>query len=112
MFYYFGYGSNMSVNALKAKGVEPLSAEPAILDGWRLSFNIPDFFLIEGGTGNIEIAEMRQVHGILYSCRNEHLEVLDELEAVGVSYQRVKTIVTTYSGRSVSTYVYIGLPER
>lgn len=112
MFYYFGYGSNMSARALKAKGVTPLSAEPAILEGWRLTFNIPDFFLIEGGTGNIELAPGHVVHGVLYSCRSEHLEVLDELEAVGVSYRRVKTMVSSYSGRSVSAFVYIGIPER
>lgn len=112
MFYYFGYGSNMSARALKAKGVTPLSAEPAILEDWRLTFNMPDFFLIEGGTGNIETASGHAVHGVLYSCRSEHLEVLDELEAVGVAYRRVKTMVSTYSGRSVSAYVYVGIAER
>ncbi|WP_141734057.1 cytochrome b5 domain-containing protein [Oligoflexus tunisiensis] len=112
MFYYFGYGSNMSITSLKAKGVEPLSAEPAILDGWKLSFNIPDFFLIEGGTGNITSAPQHNVHGILYSCRDEHLKVLDELEALGVNYKRVKLMVTTYTGRTVSAFAYTGIEER
>ncbi|HYX34220.1 MAG TPA: cytochrome b5 domain-containing protein [Oligoflexus sp.] len=112
MFYYFGYGSNMSITSLKAKGVEPLSAEPAVLDGWKLSFNIPDFFLIEGGTGNISMDANHQVHGILYSCRDEHLKVLDELEAIGVNYKRLKFMVVTYTGRTVSAYAYVGIEER
>lgn len=112
MFYYFGYGSNMSATSLKAKGVEPLSAEPAILKDWKLAFNIPDFFLIEGGTGNIIPAEGEEVHGVLYACREEHLSVLDSLEAIGVNYRRVKVLVETYSGRSVSSYAYTGIEER
>ena len=39
MFYYFGYGSNMSDRSLRAKGVEALNAEPAVLSDWRLAFN-------------------------------------------------------------------------
>lgn len=112
MFYYFGYGSNMSITSLKAKGVEPLSAEPAILKDWKLAFNIPDFFLIEGGTGNIVPCDASEVHGILYSCREEHLSVLDGLEAVGVNYRRVKVVVETYGKRAVSAFTYIGIDER
>jgi sulfite reductase (NADPH) flavoprotein alpha-component len=109
VFYYFGYGSNLSVVSLRAKGVDPLTSEAATLAGWRLAFDIPDFFRIEGGTGNIERCDGDQVHGVLHGCRSRDLRVLDQLEAVGTRYQRVETTIVTYSGRPVRAYVYIGL---
>jgi sulfite reductase alpha subunit-like flavoprotein/gamma-glutamylcyclotransferase (GGCT)/AIG2-like uncharacterized protein YtfP len=112
MFYYFGYGSNLSVISLRAKGVDPLSSEPARLEGWKLVFNIPDFFLIEGGTGNIVPgSDTDVVHGALHGCRARDVAKLDQLEAVGVTYRRVETTVTAYSGRRVRAYVYVGLSE-
>lgn len=109
VFYYFGYGSNLSVVSLRAKGVDPLTSEPAVLEGWQLVFDIPDFFVIEGGTGNIAPRENESVHGALHGCREADLPKLDQLEAVGIRYARVETTVTTYSGRRVSAYVYVGL---
>ncbi|AKF09356.1 cytochrome b5 domain-containing protein [Sandaracinus amylolyticus] len=111
MFHYFGYGSNLSVISLRAKGVHPLSSEPAILEGWRLTFDIPDFFPIEGGTGNIQPATDDAVHGVLHACRDADLARLDQLEALGVTYRRVETSVTTYGGRRVRAYAYVGIPD-
>lgn len=109
MFYYFGYGSNLSVISLRAKGVTPLSSEPAILEGWRVVFNIPDFFRIEGGTGNIEPCEDDAVHGVLHGCRDRDLATLDRLEALGITYERIEATVVTYGGRRVRAYVYVGI---
>jgi sulfite reductase (NADPH) flavoprotein alpha-component len=49
MIYYFGYGSNMNLISLRAKGVEPQRSQHAILRGWRLRFNVQHFFRHEGG---------------------------------------------------------------
>jgi sulfite reductase alpha subunit-like flavoprotein/cytochrome b involved in lipid metabolism/gamma-glutamylcyclotransferase (GGCT)/AIG2-like uncharacterized protein YtfP len=111
MFYYFGYGSNLSGPSLRAKGVVPASAEPAVLSGWRLTFDIPNFFAIEGGTGNVSVSPDDSVHGVLYGCQDHELARLDELEALGVAYRRTKMTVRTYSGRDAEAYVYVGLPE-
>jgi sulfite reductase (NADPH) flavoprotein alpha-component len=111
MFYYFGYGSNLSGPSLRAKGVVPVSAEPAVLADWRLTFDIPNFFAIEGGTGNISQSPGDSVHGVLYGCNDHALAVLDELEALGVAYRRTQMTVRTYSGREASAYVYVGLPD-
>ena len=35
-FWYFGYGSNMNLTALRAKGVQALASCRAELPGWRL----------------------------------------------------------------------------
>lgn len=110
MFHYFGYGSNLSVVSLRAKGVNPLRHEPAILEGWRLSFEVPDFFAIEGGSGHIERCEGEAVHGALYACRDAHLGTLDQLEASGIRYERIEATVATYGGRRVRAYVYVGIP--
>lgn len=110
MFYYFGYGSNLSVIALRAKGVVPLRSESAVLEGWRLTFNVPDFFPIEGGTGNIEADAGATVHGVLHACRDRDFPSLDRLEALGVTYDRIVLSVTTYDGRRKSAYVYVGIP--
>lgn len=112
MIRYFGYGSNMSDVALKAKGVRPEAAEPAILRGWRLVFNIPDFFSIEGGTGNVERATDDEVHGVVYTCKDTDLDALDELEALGVSYARTLVDVTTYAGEQVRACIYVGIPAK
>ncbi len=110
MFYYFGYGSNMSVRSLEAKGVSPLSSEPAIIDGWSLCFDIPDFFRIEGGTGNVGRADDDTVHGVLHACRDRDLATLDRLEALGISYERIEATAMTYGGRRVRAFVYRGIP--
>jgi cation transport regulator ChaC len=56
-FWYFGYGSNMDLNSLRAKGVEPRASARAVLRGWRLRFNVHHFFRHEGGAGNIESSD-------------------------------------------------------
>lgn len=110
MFFYFGYGSNMSVSSLRAKGVTAMRSEAAMLEGWRLTFNIPEFFRIEGGTGNIELCPNASVHGVLHACRDADLATLDQLEAVGSVYNRIEASVLTYTGRRAHAYVYVGIP--
>ena len=111
MFRYFGYGSNLSESSLRAKGVAFRSAQPAVLAGWRLAFDIPNFFAIEGHTGNIVPAPGAEVHGVVYECEDGSLAVLDELEALGVAYERQTVTVRTYAGEHVSTFVYTGIPD-
>src|SRR5689334_13505615 len=80
-----------------------------MLEGWRLTFNVPDFFPVEGGTGNIEPSPDDAVHGVLHMCRRSDLMVLDRLEALGITYDRRALPVTTYSGRRRLAYVYVGI---
>jgi sulfite reductase (NADPH) flavoprotein alpha-component len=62
-FWYFGYGSNMNFNSLRAKGVEPRASERAVLRGWRPRFNVHHFFRHEGRVGNIESIKSGSVRG-------------------------------------------------
>ncbi len=111
MFKYFGYGSNINLISLKAKGVRPLNSEIAILKGWKLKFNVEHWFKHEGGVGNIElgIPEVDWVEGVVHDCVDDHLKFLDLMEAYGVGYDRTEVQVETKSGIK-SAITYVGLP--
>lgn len=118
MFRYFGFGSNMNITSLRAKGVEPLASRRAVLHGWRLRFNVQHFFRHEGGVGNIEPSDdpNDRVWGVLHDCADEALAPLDATEAYGHGYDRVEVEVEaeTEAGsdhlETVSAIVYVGLP--
>ncbi len=97
MFWYFGYGSNMALPSLRAKGVEPRASERAVLRGWRLRFNVRHFFRHEGGVANIEPAgnDADAVWGVVHLCEDEHLALLDAAEAYRHGYDRVEVSVQT-----------------
>jgi sulfite reductase (NADPH) flavoprotein alpha-component len=111
-FWYFGYGSNMELRSLRAKGVEPLTSERAALCGWRLRFNVGHFFRHEGGVGNIEPSDdpSAVVRGVLHLCDDEHLALLDDAEAYGHGYDRIDVSVLTDRGEQ-SAVTYIGMPS-
>ena len=111
MFHYFGYGSNLNLTSLRAKGVEPLSSEKGVLHGWELAFNVRHWFRHEGGVGNIisSINNNAQVHGMLHLCEDEHLPLLDAVEAYGTGYDRVEVEVETNHG-IVKATTYVGMP--
>jgi gamma-glutamylcyclotransferase (GGCT)/AIG2-like uncharacterized protein YtfP len=112
MFHYLGYGSNMDLTSLRAKGVEPLSSEPAVLSGWRLAFNVRHFFRHEGGVANIiESGDPAdEVHGMLHLCEDDALSKLDAAEAFGYGYDRVEVAVQTLHARHRAV-AYIGMPS-
>lgn len=111
MFMYFGYGSNINLTSLKAKGVEPISSVRGILPKWKLIFNVQHWFRHEGGVGNIIPSDHHDDHveGMVHCCSLEHLAALDAVEAYGVGYDRIEIDVQT-SGGPVKALTYVGLP--
>jgi cation transport regulator ChaC len=111
-FWYFGYGSNMDFNSLRAKGVEPRTSERAVLRGWRLRFNVHHFFRHEGGVGNIEPSNhpLDVVWGVLHQCEGAHLARLDAAEAYGHGYDRTEVAVQTDRGEQ-RAIAYVGNPS-
>ncbi|MFW1678169.1 gamma-glutamylcyclotransferase family protein [Pontibacter sp. JAM-7] len=111
MFRYFGFGSNMNMTSLRAKGVEPLSARRAVLHGWRLRFNVQHFFRHEGGVGNIERSDLPgdRVMGVVYDCPDAALAPLDAAEACGHGYDRISVEVEV-DGALLPALTYIGMP--
>lgn len=114
LFYYFGYGSNLDMTSLRAKGVTPVSSERGVIHGWKLTFNVAHFFRHEGGVGNIQPSDNSKdrVQGILHQCLDEELPVLDKLEALGDVYDRIEIEVETENQRKINAYSYVGLPSR
>ena len=112
MIKYFGYGSNMDILALKAKGVVPSKSDKATLVGWRLRFNVAHFFRHEGGVGNIEHTGNSddRVLGVMHYCDDVDLAALDRLEAFGVGYNRIEVELETSLGVETA-FAYIGLPD-
>lgn len=112
MFRYFGFGSNLNITSLRAKGVEPLASRRAVLHGWRLRFNVQHFFRHEGGVGNIERSKVpgERVLGVLYDCPDEALPPLDAMEACGHGYERI-TVEVEADGERVPALTYVGMPE-
>lgn len=112
MVRYFGFGSNMNIHSLRAKGVEPIRSRLAVLEGWSLRFNVQHFFRHEGGVGNIELSDKPddRVWGVLHECTNDALQKLDEVEAYGYGYDRISVKVKT-GGELVSALCYVGMPE-
>lgn len=112
MFHYFGFGSNMDLTSLRAKGVEPVASRRAVLPGWRLRFNVQHFFRHEGGMGNIEPAPdpAARVLGVLHRCPDAALAPLDATEAYGYGYDRV-TVEVDADGEVVPAYAYVGMPD-
>jgi gamma-glutamylcyclotransferase (GGCT)/AIG2-like uncharacterized protein YtfP len=108
MFWYFGYGSNISLASLHAKGVDPRVSHRATLRGWQLCFNVKHFFPHEGGVGNITRTDDSSdvVRGVVHLCEDAHLKWLDAAEAYGHGYDRQKVCVDTdYGERRALTYV-------
>ncbi|GAA5182262.1 hypothetical protein GCM10025771_31160 [Niveibacterium umoris] len=112
MFWYFGYGSNMDLRSLRAKGVEPTESRRAVLHGWRLRFNVHHFFRHEGGVGNIEPTgnPADQVWGVVHHCDDPDLELLDAAEAYGHGYDRIAVTLETGSG-PMKAIAYVGIPS-
>ncbi|HRH95445.1 MAG TPA: gamma-glutamylcyclotransferase [Prosthecobacter sp.] len=111
MFHYFGYGSNMHLASIRAKGVEPLSSARATLRGWRLAFNVKHFFRHEGGVANILPAQATDVvQGVVHACEDDALARLDAAEACGYGYDRVQVEVFT-ADSSVRATAYVGMPS-
>ncbi|OMH38345.1 hypothetical protein BGP75_06520 [Motiliproteus sp. MSK22-1] len=120
MFRYFGFGSNMNITSLRAKGVEPMASRRAVLHDWRLRFNVQHFFRHEGGVGNIEpyAGAGERVLGVLYDCPDEALASLDAAEAFGHGYDRITVEVEVESEvdgvaniERVPALTYVGMPE-
>lgn len=110
MIRYFGYGSNINMLALKAKGVLPKYSQLALLRGWKLSFNVKHWFRHEGGVGNIEYTGMADdlVQGIVHYCDENDLQKLDRMESYGVGYDRVEVTLETEEGK-LRALAYVGL---
>jgi sulfite reductase (NADPH) flavoprotein alpha-component len=112
MINLFAYASNMSGTSLNGKGVKTVNIEPAVLADWRMVFDIPDPFPIQGSLANIIPSTGHKTHGALLQCEDEYVEALDRMEAVGIVYERRSFNVETYLGERRTASAYVAIPKR
>lgn len=110
---YFGYGSNLNPLGLRAKGVEPLESEPALLRGWQLEFSVTPPFPSQGGMATIVPTHdpPDTVHGVLHRCDASAFAAIDAFEARGTFYDRVEVDAEPYAGGSRRAFAYVALPR-
>lgn len=106
---YFAFGSNMNT----ARMHERLGWSPqcfaAMLPNHRLLFNKQ----VPSGrwcVANIEPAPGQEVEGIVYTVKQQDLDILDDYEGVGGGhYERKAVTVFPKSGEPIAAITYAGL---
>ena len=104
--WYFGYGSNMNRGIFEGRrGMRPIKAEPALLEDYRLCFNLaigPG----ERGVANLEARAGACTWGVLYLITVEQSEHLDRTEGVPRAYRRVPVSAIVYSSEKIAAFTY------
>ena len=104
--WYFGYGSNMNRGIFEGRrGMRPIKAEPALLEDYRLCFNLaigPG----ERGVANLEARAGACTWGVLYLITVEQSEHLDRTEGVPRAYRRVPVSAIVYSSEQIAAFTY------
>ncbi len=76
---YFAYGSNLSKEQMKERGIDVEDTATAELPGWRLAFTIYSNAW-KGGVGDIIPDPENKVEGIVYTIPYDNLKNLDHYE--------------------------------
>ena len=103
--FYFAYGANMSSEVFqRRRGLRPVSAEAARLEGWRLVFDEPGIRFVEPVFAGISRRADERVHGVLYRLSGAQLERLNRTEGAG--YELIHLPVDGEKSGAVEAWVY------
>ncbi|MFT6592552.1 MAG: hypothetical protein ACJAU3_000610, partial [Zhongshania sp.] len=84
---YFAYGSNMNPARMRARGLNFVRAESAVLPGFRLVFNKQSHCKPSVAYANVRPASKCRVEGVLYTLANAaDLDLMDHFEGTPVRY--------------------------
>ena len=104
--WYLGYGSNMNRGIFETRrGMRPIQARPAMLENYRLCFNLaigPG----ERGVANLESQAGARTWGVLYLITVEQGEHLDRTEGVPRAYRRIPIRAIVDSGEQIAAFTY------
>lgn len=105
--WYFGYGSNMHRGTfVERRRMQPGSARPARLTGYRLCFDIP-VGPGERGVANILVDPASEVWGVAYHISTEEFDRLDRTEGVPFGlYRRVAIELITPEHERIAAFTY------
>jgi gamma-glutamylcyclotransferase (GGCT)/AIG2-like uncharacterized protein YtfP len=99
---YFAYGSNMDVEAMRARCPRSKPLGPARLARHR-------FFIMQGGYASVMRDPRREVHGVLWDLALADVRTLDAYEDVHSGlYRKVVQPVLRGQGASARALVYVG----
>jgi gamma-glutamylcyclotransferase len=105
--WYLGYGSNMNRRIFEdRRGIRPMRAQPALLEDYLLSFNLP-IGHGERGVANLESRVGARTWGVLYLITPEQSEHLDRTEGVPRgAYRRIQISAVVEGGGQVACFTY------
>ena len=104
--WYFAYGSNMNRGIFESRrGMRPIQAQSALLENYRLRFNLaigPG----ERGVANLESEAGARTWGVLYLITIEQSEHLDRTEGVPRAYRRIPVGAIVDGGEKIAAFAY------
>jgi cation transport regulator ChaC len=103
--WHFAYGSNMNRAQMLSRTGKILEEHNASLPNYEVRFNKK----VRGGTAgaNIQPAQGKTVHGVLYKIEESAFRSLDRYEGVPDHYRRIEVQVTPEGGQPVPAQIYI-----
>jgi gamma-glutamylcyclotransferase len=104
---YLAYGSNMNRGIFESRrGMRPIHEQPALLENYRLRFNLavgPG----ERGVANLESQAGARTWGVLYLITVEQSEHLDRTEGVPRgAYHRIPVSAIVDAGEQIAAFAY------
>jgi cation transport regulator ChaC len=107
---YFGYGSNMNRGIFEnRRGMRPIQERTALLENYRLCFNLP-IGPGERGVANLEPHLGARTWGVLYLITTEQSEHLDRTEGVSLGrYRRIPVSLIVDGDEQISAFTYQSL---
>src|SRR5260370_33269010 len=105
--WYLAYGSNMNRGIFESRrGMRPIQAQPALLENYRLRFNLA-IGAGERGVANLEAQAGARVWGVLYLITVEQFEHLDRSEGVPRgAYRRTPVSAIVDGGEQIVAFTY------
>src|SRR5579863_9348025 len=105
--WYLAYGSNMNRGIFESRrGMRPIHAQPALLENYRLRFNLaigPG----ERAVANLESQAGARIWGVLYLITVEQSEHLDRTEGVPRgAYRRTPVSAIVDGGEQIAAFTY------
>jgi len=103
-YYYFAYGSNLSIGRLEERVGKVIRCGLATLENYQFSFNKKG----SDGTGkaNIMPDDSSHVEGAVYQLTGEQLQQLDRHEGAPRHYKRIN-VSLNFSGRKIEAITYV-----
>ena len=105
--WYLAYGSNMNRGIFEnRRGMRPIQAQPALLENYRLRFNLA-VGSGERGVANLEYQAGARIWGVLYLITVEQSEHLDRTEGVPRgAYRRIPVSAMVDGIKQVAGFSY------